>query len=91
VIIDKVLDWLTSLVVAAFSLFPTWGLPTWWATATTKWAEIVAGISDLAHWVPLEAVFQVAAAIFLVSAFAFSVRIGRIIISLFSGGGGSAA
>jgi hypothetical protein len=88
-IIDKFLDFLASIAVYVIGLFPTWALPTWWSTAVTSWGSIVSGISDLAHWVPLDAVFQVATAVFLVSIFSFTVRIFRIALSLVSGGGGN--
>ena len=90
-IVDKILDILASVVIFIIDLFPTWTFPTWWTSAITGWSSIVAGISDLAHWMPLDAIFQVAGAVFIVSIFSFSVRILRIVLSLFSGGGGSAA
>lgn len=90
-ILDALLNALTNAAVFVFGLFPTWSLPSWWNNAMTGWGTIVAGISDLAHWVPLNAVGQVAIAVFLVSAFAFGVRVLRIVLSFISGGGGSAA
>ena len=89
-IIDKFLDFLTSIAVYTIGLFPTWSLPSWWSNAVTGWTTIVSGVSDLAHWIPLEAVYQVGSAIILVSIFSYSVRLIRIAVSLVSGGGGNA-
>jgi hypothetical protein len=90
-IIDALLNALTNAATFVFGLFPAWSLPSWWSNAMTGWGTIITGISDLSHWVPLAAVGQVAIAVFLVSAFAFAVRVLRIILSFISGGGGSAA
>jgi len=88
-IIDQFLDILASLALFIFSLFPTWELPAWWTSAMNGWGSIVGGIADLAHWVPLQAVTQVAIAVGLVTLFAFTVRALRIILSFVSGGGGA--
>ena len=90
-ITDQVLDILASMAIWFLDKLPTWGLPTWYDDAIEGWGSIVAGIADLAHWVPLDAVTQVAIAVGLVTAFAFGVRVLRIILSFVSGGGGSAA
>ena len=88
-ITDYFLDLLSSMVVTFFELFPSWAMPSWYETAVTGWGSIVSGIADLAHWVPLDAVAQVAIAVGLVSAFAFGVRVMRIVLSFISGGGGA--
>lgn len=90
-LVDRILDILTNLAVSFLNKFPTWALPTWYETAIEGWGGIVSGTADLAHWVPLDAVAQVAIAVGLVSTFAITVRVLRIIFSFVSGGGGGAA
>ena len=87
-ITDAILDALFAVVMFFLSLLPEWSLPDWWLDAMVGWGQIVSGIADLAHWVPLDAVANVAIAVVLVSVFSFSVQILRIVSSYLTGGGG---
>lgn len=87
-ITDAILDALFAVVMFFLSLLPEWSLPGWWLDAMVGWGQIVSGIADLAHWVPLDAVANVAIAVVLVSVFSFSVQILRIVSSYLTGGGG---
>lgn len=90
-IIEWLVDALTAVLAFLLDLFPTVTVPSWVETSTSYVADGVAFINGWAAWVPLDALRNGLLFLLLCGAVAFSVRVFRIALSLFTGGGGSAA
>ena len=76
---------------ALLNFLPHLTLPSWVASATSSIASMFEGAGKFSQWVPLPAIVGGIAFIFVCSAIAWSIKFGRIAVSLFTGGGGSAA
>jgi len=91
-IIDALFSAIQTPVVNVLNSMSSWfTIPVWYPEALGFWQGTLDDIADMAHFVPLSAVGQVGILIFSASVIAISVKVIRLGISLFSGGGGSAA
>lgn len=90
-IVQWLFDALTTVLAFLLGLFPTITLPSWVDTATSYVQQGVAFANGWGAWVPLAAVRNSLLFLLLVGGVVFSVRVFRIALSLFTGGGGSAA
>lgn len=67
---------------------PSTMIPLFIPDAIEQWAEIVAGIGEMAHWLPLGAIAQVFIGLVFAQTLALGIRVTRIILSAGIGGGG---
>jgi hypothetical protein len=72
-------------------LLPSWTEPTWLTTSVDTLASAVQNIAMLSGWVPVQAIGIVVAFILVCSGVAMGLKFGRMVLSLATGGGGSAA
>lgn len=90
-ITEAVVNLLVGLFTFLLDLMPDVTLPAWIGTSTTALGTALGHITLLDNWIPVQAIGHVV--VFILGCFtvAFGVRVGRMLISLFTGGGGSAA
>lgn len=72
-------------------LFPTIELPAWLDSAGTYAAQGVEAANGFGYWVPVDALGNAFVFLLVCGAVVFGVRVFRILLSLFTGGGGGAA
>jgi hypothetical protein len=82
---------LTALLAWVIGLLPTATAPAWVAGATTQVQAAVTPILALGMWIPLGAIGTVVVSLLAIWVSAFVIRVSRIGLSAFTGGGGSAA
>lgn len=89
---DLILGWVMSAIAWFINLLPHPDLPEWAYAGVPSWVE---GGVDWAvamdHWIPTQAIGYGVAFLLLASAAAFAIRVGRIVLSFLTLGGGSAA
>ena len=91
-IIDSLFNAIQTPFVNILNSMSSWfTIPSWYPEALGFWDGTLEDIADMAHFVPLSAVGQVGTLIFAASVTAITIKLIRLAISLFSGGGGSAA
>jgi hypothetical protein len=93
--VDVIIEWIWAQVAAFFgyllSLFPTFSMPSWIDDAHDSIVSGVETAAGLGNWVPLVALTNSFLFLMGVGLAVFAVRGFRIVLSLFTGGGGGAA
>lgn len=90
--ITEAIIWVFSRLVAFLvSLIPSWTPPDWFTTATAWLSSGLSSVAGYANWMPLEAIGVGVGFLMACSAIALAVRLGRMLLSVSTGGGGSAA
>jgi hypothetical protein len=79
------------LVTFLIDLLPSWSAPAWLVTVTDTLADAVSYVGMLNGWVPIKAVGVAVVFMLGCSTLAFALKAGRMVLSLATGGGGSAA
>jgi hypothetical protein len=91
-VITEAIIWVFSRLAAfLIDLLPDWTAPDWLTTSVDVLADAVAHVGMLSGWVPVSAVGHVVAFMLAAGALALAVKFGRMVLSLATGGGGSAA
>jgi hypothetical protein len=72
-------------------LLPSWTAPAWLTTVVTTMGNTIGYVTMLDGWVPVQAIGTVVAFMLACSVVGIAVKLGRMVLSLFTGGGGSAA
>ncbi|SFC94947.1 hypothetical protein SAMN04487968_1165 [Nocardioides terrae] len=90
-ILQAVLELVFGLIDGLLGLLPTAPPPDWFADGAGYFGQIWAMGTGLGGWVPWDVFGLVLASVGTCLAIAVVVRITRILISVFTGGGGSAA
>lgn len=89
-----VVEWFIKGMVAVISfglgLLPTSNPPSWLTGRDSNIASILQGAAGLGAWVPLSLGATIATAVLACAVIGFAIKITRIVLSLFSAGGGSA-
>ena len=90
-----IVEWIwrqvTQLLGALLDLFPSFSAPAWVTDVGSYAAQGVAFANGLSMWVPLDALRNTFVFLLGVGVAVFAVRTFRILLSLFTGGGGGAA
>jgi hypothetical protein len=90
--ITEAIIWVFSRLAAfLIALLPGWTAPAWLVTVTSTMAGAIGHISMLSGWLPIAAIGHAVAFILACSALHLALRFGRMVLSLATGGGGSAA
>jgi hypothetical protein len=71
--------------------FPTFTLPGWWTDTVSYLGQGVDLINVIHNWLPLTAIRNCLVFLLAVQVSVLAVRAFRIVLSLFTGGGGGAA
>lgn len=85
------LEVLSTVLAWIIGLFPTVELPAWFDTGVGYFADAASFIADLGSVLPVGVMALGLAWVLLCGVVALLIRFGRIGLSLFTGGGGSAA
>lgn len=88
---DSIINALSWLFAGVIGLFPTITVPEWADTLTSYMGDGADFAAGMAHWVPVAAIGQGLVFVFACWGVANGIKLIRIVVSLFSGGGGSAA
>ena len=75
---------------ALFSLFPTIDVPSWFSIDGPV-GTVFQAAGSMGAWFPVQLVASVLTTLLLVWAVGFVIKAARMVISLFTGGGGSSA
>ena len=90
-IFDSLFTWIVNGVVSLIQLMPTVDIPTWVSTTVSLWSDMLEGAAGMSHWINFPAIASAATFILGATLISISLKIIRMVISLASGGGGSAA
>jgi hypothetical protein len=91
VITQALLSFVFAIVNGLLGLLPTSGPPTWWADTASAVAQVWSYGTQLGAWIPWNVAAVCVPAVFAAIGVGFGIKLVRIVVSLFTGGGGSAA
>jgi len=91
VITNAIFHVLAVTLAFMIGLLPSFGVPSWMSTLPAAIGSGIGQVLQLGWWIPFSAIGIAATFILAVWATAFAIRAGRIVLSAFIGGGGSAA
>lgn len=80
-----------ALVRLAIALIPTGAAPAWFSDVGDAYGVVWSYGSGLSAWLPWSTLAQSLGAMLAAVGIAFGIRVVRVVISFFTGGGGSAA
>lgn len=89
-ITDAIIQAGSYLFAFVVGLFPSAEPPAWLTVAGTGLGGIVARFGEVSHWFPVGLLGPAVAVILASMTAGFGVRVGRMVLSVFTGGGGSA-
>lgn len=81
----------TSVLSWVLALLPSWSLPDWVDSASSTLTNVLSGVGALNYLFPVGVLFLCVGVCFSAWLVAFGIRIGRIVASFLTAGGGSAA
>lgn len=90
-IIEALISMLAALVSFIGSLFPDIETPGWMTSIAGHVSTVTGLMAPLGNWVPFGAAGNAVALVLVAIGAAAAVRLIRVLVSLFTGGGGSAA
>jgi len=90
-ITEAIIDVMSRVMAWLIDLLPAWDPPVWVQTAADTLADAIGYMGMYSGWVPMPAVMAGVTFLLACSALVLGIRVGRILLSLFTGGGGSAA
>lgn len=90
-IAEAIIGLIAGLVGAIGSMFPTMESPAFLTTLADKVAVVTDWMAPLGVWVPLGAAGNATQVVLAAAAAAIAIKLIRLVVSLFTGGGGSAA
>ncbi|MEV5004018.1 hypothetical protein [Nocardioides sp. LML1-1-1.1] len=90
-IFDAIVTIIAGIARGIASLFGSLPAPTWIGDFGSAWGSFVGLGASLDPWVPWNLLVTVVTAILACVAVSLGVKMVRIVLSLFTGGGGSAA
>jgi hypothetical protein len=91
VITQAVINFFVNIFGTVVGAVPGLELPAWYQTVIPFWNNSFVMAEGFRVWVPIEAFGNVLTFSLSVFAIIIAIRVVRIMVSLFSGGGGSAA
>lgn len=90
--ITEAIIWVFSRLVAFLvGLLPGWEAPAWLTSTTSTLGNAVGHVGMLDGWLPIRAIGTVVVFILACAGLALALRFGRMLLSVATGGGGSAA
>jgi len=91
VIIEGLVVVLKAFLSFVVGLFPTSNPPGWLINASGTLQSVWDAASGLGAWIPFALAGQVIAAVLACMTLGLGIKLIRVVVSLFTGGGGSAA
>jgi hypothetical protein len=91
VITDAILDLLGFVLHAVLSLIPAVPTPSWLTSGDSSIDTVFQDAGLMSVWFPISLATTVLTAIVTIWLAGFAIKLGRMVVSLFTGGGGSAA
>jgi len=91
VITEAIIKVFAGMASFLIGLLPSWTPPSWLADVTTTMGDAIGYIGMLNGWVPVSAIGTVCGFILAAGAIAWGIKIARMVLSVATGGGGSAA
>lgn len=88
-IIQLLLSVIVGVIKSLISLMPQIAVPEWLTSAGAAVRTVLQSAGQWGYWLPLDLGVKVAATVMAVLAAGFLIRVGRMILSFFTGGGGS--
>lgn len=76
---------------AVLSVLPTISVPSWLTSADGAITTVFQAAGSMSVWFPIALASTVLLAVLAIWAVAFGIKAARIVVSLFTGGGGGAA
>lgn len=90
-ITEAILQALGAALSFVLGLLPTVTLPAWFSTISGFVSSGVSSFASLGMWLPVQAIGAVVGFILVILGVQLGIRVGRMAVSAFTGGGGSAA
>ena len=90
-ITQAVINFFANIFASLLGLVPSFTLPAWYYTMMPFWASFFETAEGFRVWIPFDAVKNVLAFSLVVFGVIIAIRVFRVMLSLFTGGGGSAA
>jgi hypothetical protein len=91
VITEAIYGVMTAILAWLVGLLPSWSRPDWMQTLIDAASDGVAGVAQLGHWIAFDHISIALAFVIGTWLIALGIRAGRIVLSMLTGGGGSAA
>lgn len=89
-ITEAIINVFAAVVAFLVGLLPSWTAPDWLGAAVSTMASAIGDITMLSGWVPVKAVGTAVAFMLACSGIGMAVKVARMVLSLSTGGGGSA-
>lgn len=90
-IVQWFMDGIAWLVHGVFSVMPAVAIPSWFIDSTTVMQGLFTNAQTMGVWVPIPLAITVATVLFASIMGGALIKLARIVLSLFTAGGGSAA
>jgi hypothetical protein len=90
VIFELLVTIFVALLELVADLFGDIPAPGWLTGLGDQWADLVGQMGGLGAWIPWALLQTVVMAVLACVAIGFAIKVGRIVLALFTGGGGSA-
>lgn len=90
-IVEAIVNVLVALVTTIGNLMPNMDAPSFVSSITSSVATVTGAIAPLGTWVPFGAAGQATSLLLSAIGVALIIKVIRIAVSLFTGGGGGAA
>lgn len=90
-IVEAFVRLLVALARGVADLFDSIPLPSFWGNVDGWFASLAATGSGMSQWIPWTVILSGVAFVFACAVASFTIRLVRVFVSLFTGGGGSAA
>jgi hypothetical protein len=88
-LIQLLLEVIVGLIELLIGALPALSVPAWLVGAGPMVSDLVSRTGAFSHWVPIGLLLTVASAVLACIAAGFAIRSVRMVLSFFTGGGGS--
>jgi uncharacterized membrane protein len=90
-ITGAILSMLVVILTGVFSILPTVPVPSWVSSGSSSVTSVFQAAGLMSVWFPITLASTVLLAVLAIYGVGFTIKFGRIVISLLTGGGGGAA
>lgn len=90
-ITGQILSFLAAIATAVVGVLPPIPVPTWLSGSGSAFSTMFADAASMGVWFPFTLVSTVLAAYLGIKLLGFGIKVARMVLSVLTGGGGSAA